>query len=110
LVTGQLHGTLLALAVAEIVGRAQYEQHDRGRVSAERPACLLARKAAAAALRFGPQQAGLRRIIAVAPENNFASRMALGSISMTECDSSMQSGYRIVMYENITDRKLFTGR
>jgi RimJ/RimL family protein N-acetyltransferase len=60
----------------------------------------LAREAAAAALRFGHQQAGLPRIVAVAREDNFASRMVLGGIGMTECDSFLQSGYRMVMYES----------
>jgi RimJ/RimL family protein N-acetyltransferase len=61
----------------------------------------LAREAAAAALRFGHQQAGLRRIIAVAREHNFASRMVLGGIGMAECGSFTQSGFRMVVYESI---------
>jgi RimJ/RimL family protein N-acetyltransferase len=61
----------------------------------------LAREAAGAALRFGHQQAGLPRIIAVAREHNFASRMVLGGIGMTECGSFIQSGYRMVVYESI---------
>src|SRR5215472_2222432 len=46
----------------------------------------LAREAAGAALRFGHQQAGLPRIVAVARESNFASRTILGGIGMRECD------------------------
>jgi RimJ/RimL family protein N-acetyltransferase len=61
----------------------------------------LARQAAGAALRFGHQQARLPRIVAVARENNFASRVVLGGIGMTECDSFIQSGYRMVMYESL---------
>jgi RimJ/RimL family protein N-acetyltransferase len=61
----------------------------------------LAREAAAAALRFGHQQAGLRRIVAVARENNFGSRIVLGGIGMTKCDSFVQHGYRMVMYESV---------
>jgi RimJ/RimL family protein N-acetyltransferase len=61
----------------------------------------LAREAASAALRFGHQQAGLRRIIAVAREHNFASRMVLGGIGMTECDSFTQFDYPMVVYESI---------
>jgi RimJ/RimL family protein N-acetyltransferase len=68
----------------------------------------LAREAAAAALRFGHERAGLRRIIAVARESNFASRMALGGIGMTECNSFIQSGYRMVMYESV--RRCEAGR
>src|ERR1700734_4146901 len=61
----------------------------------------LARQAAGAALRFGHQQARLPRIVAVARENNFASRVVLGGIGMTECDSFIQWGYRMVMYESL---------
>jgi RimJ/RimL family protein N-acetyltransferase len=61
----------------------------------------LARQAAGAALRFGHRQAFLPRIVAVARENNFASRVVLGGIGMTECDSFDQSGYRMVMYESV---------
>ena len=61
----------------------------------------LARQAAGAALRFGHQQARLPRIVAVARENNFASRVVLGGIGMTECDSFIQSGYRMVMYQSL---------
>ena len=61
----------------------------------------LAREAAGAALRFGHEQARLPRIVAVARENNFASRMVLGGIGMAECDSFIQSGYRMVMYESL---------
>ena len=62
----------------------------------------LAREAAGAALRFGHEQARLRRIVAVARENNFASRMVLGGIGMTECANFMQHGYRMVMYESVS--------
>jgi len=60
----------------------------------------LAREAAGAALRFGHQQVGLQRIIAVAREVNFASRIVLGGIGMTECGSFIQSGNRMVLYES----------
>ena len=62
----------------------------------------LAREAAAAALRFGHQQARLPRIVAVAREQNFASRMILGGIGMTACDGFIQFGYRMVLYESVT--------
>ena len=48
----------------------------------------LAREAASAALRFGHDQAGQERIVAVARENNFASRMVLGGIGMTDATAS----------------------
>jgi RimJ/RimL family protein N-acetyltransferase len=62
----------------------------------------LAREAAAAVLRFGHQRAGLGRIVAVARANNFASRTVLGGIGMTECDSFIQQGWRMVMYESVS--------
>jgi RimJ/RimL family protein N-acetyltransferase len=61
----------------------------------------MAREAAGAALRFGHQQAGLQRIVAVARENNTASRMVLGGIGMTECACFVQQGYRMVLYESL---------
>ena len=61
----------------------------------------LAREAAGAALRFGHEQAKLRRIVAVAREDNFASRTVLGGIGMTTCASFMQRGWRMVMYESV---------
>lgn len=61
----------------------------------------LAREAAGAALRFGHEQGRLRRVVAVARETNFASRTVLGGIGMTECDSFVQQGYRMLMYESV---------
>lgn len=69
-------------------------------VGAEAQGRGLAREAAGAALRFGHDQAGLRRIIAVARESNFGSRTVLGSIGMTECDSFIQGGFRMLVYES----------
>jgi RimJ/RimL family protein N-acetyltransferase len=60
----------------------------------------LAREAASAALRYGHEQAGLRRIIAVARETNFASRTVLGSIGMTEADRFRQGGFTMLVYES----------
>lgn len=61
----------------------------------------LAREAAGAALRFGHDNAGLTRIVAVARESNVGSRVVLGAIGMTECDSFGQNGYRMVMFESL---------
>jgi RimJ/RimL family protein N-acetyltransferase len=61
----------------------------------------LAREAAGAALRFGHDEAGLARIVAVARASNFASRMVLGGIGMTECDSFIQNGWPMVLYESV---------
>ena len=61
----------------------------------------LAREAAFAALRFGHGRAGLRRVVAVARESNFGSRMVLGSIGMHECDAFDQRGHRMILYESL---------
>ncbi len=60
----------------------------------------LAREAGEAALRFGHDDAGLARIVAVARASNFASRTVLGGIGMTECGSFVQAGWDMVMYES----------
>jgi RimJ/RimL family protein N-acetyltransferase len=62
----------------------------------------LAREAAGAALRFGHDEAGLQRIVAVARASNFASRMVLGGIGMTACDSFIQNGWPMVLYESLS--------
>ena len=63
----------------------------------------LAREAAGAALRFGHELAGLRCIVAVAREDNFASRTVLGSIGMVERASFVQRGWQMVMYESLAN-------
>jgi RimJ/RimL family protein N-acetyltransferase len=62
----------------------------------------LAREAAFAALRFGHDRAGLARIIAVARESNFGSRMVLGGIGMREIGTFEQHGYTMLLYESVT--------
>ncbi len=61
----------------------------------------LAREAAFAALRFGHDTARLPRIVAVARESNFASRMILGGIGMHEALSFEQRGWKMVLYESL---------
>ncbi|HET8997077.1 MAG TPA: GNAT family N-acetyltransferase [Acetobacteraceae bacterium] len=63
----------------------------------------LAREAATAALRFGHDQAGLARIIAVARANNFGSRTVLGSIGMRECGSFVRDDWTMLVYESVRD-------
>lgn len=58
----------------------------------------LAREAAAAALRFGHDRAGLARVVAIARETNFASRTVLGSIGMVHTETFAQSGLRMFLY------------
>jgi RimJ/RimL family protein N-acetyltransferase len=61
----------------------------------------LAREAAFAALRFGHDAARLPRIVAVARESNFASRMILGGIGMHVASSFEQRGWRMLQYESL---------
>jgi RimJ/RimL family protein N-acetyltransferase len=95
-------------ACGRFIGITGLEERPDGRGTALRFALWpeaqgrgLAREAAAAALRFGHQQACLSRIVAVARENNFGSRIVLGGIGMTESDSFIQHGYPMVMYESV---------
>ncbi len=59
-----------------------------------------AREAAAAGLEFG-HRAGLARIIAVAWEQNHASRGVLGDIGMKECDEFQHRGRRMLVFESV---------
>jgi RimJ/RimL family protein N-acetyltransferase len=61
----------------------------------------LAREAAFAALRFGHDRAGLTRIVGVARESNFGSRIVLGGIGMRECETFEQLGYPMILYESV---------
>ena len=58
----------------------------------------LAREAAIAALRYAHDRVGLRRIVAVAREDNFGSRMVLGSIGMAVGETFQRDGNRMLMY------------
>jgi RimJ/RimL family protein N-acetyltransferase len=60
----------------------------------------LAREAAGAALQFGHERAGLARVVAVARESNIASRTVLGGIGMVECETFVQDGHQMVLYES----------
>ena len=60
----------------------------------------LAREAASAAVLFGHERAGLGRIVAVARDSNIASRTVLGGIGMTECETFLQDGNQMVLYES----------
>ena len=103
--------TIRAATTRQFVGITGLERRQDGRGLALRFALWpeaqghgLAREAASAALRFGHDQAGLERIVAVARENNFASRMVLGGIGMTECDGFVQQGHQMVMYQSGVSR------
>ena len=58
----------------------------------------LAREAATAALRYAHDRVGLRRIVAVAREDNFGSRMVLGSIGMVVSERFQRDGNTMLMY------------
>jgi RimJ/RimL family protein N-acetyltransferase len=60
-----------------------------------------ASEAAAAALRFGHERAGLGRIVAVARETNFTSRMVLGAIGMREAEAFERDGMTMLVYESV---------
>ncbi len=61
----------------------------------------LAREAAFAALRFGHDRARLTRIVGVARESNFGSRIVLGGIGMRPCETFDQHGHTMMVYESI---------
>jgi len=61
-----------------------------------------AAEAAGGALRFGHERAGLPRIVAVAREDNFASRTVLGAVGMRQCDAFDRAGRRMLVYESLS--------
>ena len=60
----------------------------------------LAREAAGAALRYA-LDAGVARVVAVAREDNFGSRMVLGGIGMTVFGAFVRDGMRMLVYETV---------
>jgi RimJ/RimL family protein N-acetyltransferase len=91
------------------VGIAGLEDRPDGRgialrfaVSGEAQGRGVAREAAYAALRFGHERAALPRIIAVARETNFGSRMVLGGIGMRVAETFEQRGYTMLLHESVT--------
>jgi RimJ/RimL family protein N-acetyltransferase len=61
----------------------------------------LASEAAFAALNYGHQVAGLARVIAVAREQNFSSRMVLGAIGMFEAGGFTRDGISLLVYQSV---------
>ncbi len=59
-----------------------------------------ASEAAGAALRFGHERAGLARVVAVAREDNIASRQVLGGIGMVEAAAFVRDGVSMLVYES----------
>jgi RimJ/RimL family protein N-acetyltransferase len=57
-----------------------------------------ASEAAGAALRFGHERAELRRIVAVARDDNISSRQVLGGIGMVETGAFLREGVRMLVF------------
>jgi RimJ/RimL family protein N-acetyltransferase len=68
------------------------EAHRRGYAS----------EAAAAALRFAHERAGLPRVVAVARADNMASRQVLGGIGMHECGGFERDGVGMLVFESVS--------
>lgn len=66
----------------------------------------LASEAASAALIYGHETAMLRRIIAVAREQNYASRTILGAIGMSESGFLVRHGIRLLIYKSERDANM----
>lgn len=60
----------------------------------------LASEAAGAALVYAHETAGLPKVIAVAREDNFSSRMVIGAIGMTEMDRFIRDGVPRLVYQS----------
>jgi RimJ/RimL family protein N-acetyltransferase len=60
-----------------------------------------AREAAGAALRHAHDRGHFERVVAVAKESNFSSRMVLGAIGMRECATFERNGDRMLMFESL---------
>jgi RimJ/RimL family protein N-acetyltransferase len=58
-------------------------------------------EAAGAALRFAHDRAGLHRVVAVAREDNLASRTVLGAIGMVEREAFDRNGQRMIVYTSV---------
>ena len=66
----------------------------------------LAREAACAALFFAHDRAGLDRVIGVAREENYGSRIVLGSIGMTQTGRFIRDGTLLLIYQSVRSRTL----
>lgn len=64
----------------------------------------LASEAAGAALNYGHGVAGLERIVAVAREDNFASRAVLGSIGMSHSSEFVRDENLMYIYQSVLER------
>ena len=60
-------------------------------------------EAAAAALRFAHEHAGLRRVVAVARADNLGSRQVLGGIGMRACGTFDRAGVPMLVFESVRE-------
>ena len=95
------------LATNRFVGIAGLQERPDGRGVGLRFSLLpgdqgfgYASEAAGAALRFGHDRADLGRIVAMAREDNFASKTVLGAIGMRECDRFLRDGVTLLIFES----------
>ena len=58
-------------------------------------------QAAGAALRFAHDRAGIRRVVAVAREDNFSSRTVLGAIGMREAGTFPRGRDTMMLFESV---------
>ena len=61
----------------------------------------VAREAASAVLFYAHDQAGLQRVVAVAREDNFASRTILGTVGMTEVGRFERDDVLLLVYQSL---------
>ncbi|QDH13619.1 GNAT family N-acetyltransferase [Formicincola oecophyllae] len=61
----------------------------------------VAREAASAALCYTLDKPDIERVVAVAREDNIASRVVLGAIGMVECERFLRNGTEMVVYESL---------
>jgi RimJ/RimL family protein N-acetyltransferase len=64
----------------------------------------LASEAAGAALNYGHETVGLLRIVAVAREDNFASRAVLGGVGMSHSGEFYRGGNLMYIYQSVLSK------
>ena len=62
-----------------------------------------ASEAASAVLRYGHERCGLRRIVAVAREDNVGSRQVIGAIGMIERERFQRDGVLLLVFESVSN-------
>lgn len=62
-----------------------------------------ASEASAAALRFGHENACIRRIVGIAREDNISSRTVLGAIGMQKCGTFVRDGITLYVFKSVRE-------